>query len=64
MQDHAHVVINGEKIKVLRRAVSTGVYLKIRTSGSDGMYLPDESVYLTTDMVKLEKLRSGAVITL
>jgi len=66
MQDVAHVIVSGEKILVLRRPnFHTGlVSLKLRKSGSDGIYLQDESLYLEGDGDVLSMLKNGQVIKL
>jgi len=51
MQDTAYLLINGQKILVLRRLVKKKEYwgyaLKLRKSGKDGQELTDESIYQT-----------------
>jgi hypothetical protein len=64
MQDTAHLIVNSQKILVLRRAnfAACDVSLKIRKSGKDGMFLQDESIYLEGEPDVLKELQDGKVI--
>ncbi|MDJ0570311.1 MAG: hypothetical protein QNJ53_14890 [Pleurocapsa sp. MO_192.B19] len=62
MQFSGHVIVNGEKIKVLARVSSTNHSLRIRQSGSDGQFLEDEAVWLSEDTQALSALKSGQTI--
>ena len=65
MQDTAHLLVNGQKILVLRRSnFRVHVSLKIRRSGKDGMFLEDESGYLENEPDALKELLEGKVIKL
>ena len=66
MQDAAHVIVNGQRILVLRRVnlAANCVSLKVRNTGQAGMYLPDESAHLEENPDALEKLLDGKVIKL
>ena len=66
MQDTGYLIVNGQKILVLRRTnlAACAVSLKLRTSGKDGMFLSDESKYLEQDADCLKALQSGKVIRL
>jgi len=63
MQTTAHVIVNGEKIKVLCRSTRYGVRLKIRTSGRDGTYLQAESEWLAEQESVLDELKAGSVVS-
>jgi len=66
MQDASHLLINGQKILVLRRLVQRrefhGVALKLRKSGKDGNECTDESLYLAEDPDLLQKLLNDEVV--
>ncbi len=64
MQFSGHVIVNEEKITVLVRTSAYYVSLKLKTSGKDGHFLEDESIYLSEpDSAKVvELLKSGKVI--
>lgn len=64
MQDLAYVVINGTKYKVLRQSIKYGVRLKLRQSGKEGNFLPDETYFLSESFEQAQKLLSGEVIGL
>ena len=65
MQDTAHLLVNGQKILVLRRSnFRVHVSLKIRRSGKDGMFLEGESGYLENEPDALKELLEGKVIKL
>lgn len=67
MQDTCHIIVNGQKIKLLRRLVKSRywhcVKLKIRQSGRDGPYLPDESEWFAEYPSAFIELKAGRVIT-
>lgn len=68
MQQLAHVIVNGETIKVLARLVkmrkSDGFYvaMKLRNSGELGKEMTSEAEYLKAEPQKLQELLSGKVI--
>ena len=59
MKISGHVLVNGEKVKVLLLTSRTSHCLKLRTSGKDGNLLEDESSWLTDDKEAFLRLKSG-----
>lgn len=62
MQFSGHVIVKGEKIKILLRVSRTNHTLKIRKSGMEGQFLEDESVWLSEDVQAFTALKSGQTI--
>ena len=66
MQGTAHVIVNGEKILILWRLSKKkhdwGRAVKIRKSGKDGMFLTDESNFLTERQDLVEKIKNGIIV--
>ena len=60
MQDHAYLKVRGEIIKVLRRKTKWGCSVRLRTSGTLGQFLKDESKSLENEnnVSKIDKLVS------
>lgn len=65
MQDIAYVDVNNEIVYVLCRRTKYGVSLKRRRpSKHDGVFLKDESVYLSDNLGLFSDLKLGKVIKL
>jgi hypothetical protein len=65
MQKLSHIIVNGEKIKVLVRQKNYySINMKIRNSGSDGDFLKAESEFLQENPNLLNDLKKGIIITL
>jgi hypothetical protein len=64
MQSTAHLVINGQTVKVLVRPTPVGVALKLRLTGKDGTLLQAESEHLSEpeNANTLLKLLAGKTI--
>lgn len=64
MQFSAHLVINGETVKVLVRESKTRRQLKLRNTGTAGVFLEDESRFLAEDDERIQLLKEGNVVSL
>jgi hypothetical protein len=65
MQQLGHLLINEEKYLVLmRERNSFSRSFKVRKVGIDGMFMPDESLFLEGEPKLLQKLLEGEVISL
>lgn len=70
MQTTGHVIVAGEKVKVLLRhgrkidKYCLEVLLKKRNSGKDGVLLEDESAYLSEHIDLFNVLKAGCSIAL
>ena len=64
IQTTGYVKIGDEDIFVLVRTSKTGVSLKQRKTGKKGIFLEDESIFLTGSPEHLEELKRGNVLFL
>lgn len=64
MQFTAHVIVNNEKVKVLARPAKHHICLKLRTSGTDGQFLEDESIFLSEESEHFQSLKAGETISM
>jgi hypothetical protein len=64
MQFTGFLIINEEKIKVLVQESKTARRLKVRSQGSYGAYLSDESTFLQENKGLFQELKSGKTISL
>lgn len=62
MQDVAYLVVNGKKVKVLRRLTKYGVDLKLRKGGDDGTFLSAESYHFESEQSLFDELLRGKVV--
>lgn len=64
MQYIGHVIIDGQKVRVLVRESKTCRSLKIRKGGHDGQRLGDETFYLKESPEAAAQLKAGKVVKL
>ena len=62
MQTHGYLMIKDKKILILVRVKKYSHTLKLRFTGSDGSYFPDESIFLSENKKILDNLLTGKVI--
>jgi hypothetical protein len=62
MQGHGYLMIKDKKILILARDKKYTRCLKLRFTGSDGGYFPDESIFLSGNKKILDNFLAGKVI--
>lgn len=64
MQDLAHLRIDGRVLLVLRRKRKCGISIRLRRSGGLGIFLEDESIFLSESKPHLNRLMAGETLYL